>query len=341
MSVMRPFAVGAHSALRSGVVVLGIGACGALFVVASTSAAVAQSYPARRITIVVPFSPGTAFDLIARTAGQKITERTGQPVVVDNKPGASGTLGTEMVASAPPDGYTLVTAGAPLTVHKALIKNLRYDPVASFTPIATLTASSVGLVVNPAVMPVNSLAELIAAVKAKPGHYNYSSPGVGTLQQLGFELFKQQLGLDVQHVPYRGASQAITDFVSGQVHLTYLPISAALPHVQAGKLRILANAGSKRSPFAPDIPTLGELGHPTLDFDLWFGFLGPAHLPPAIVQWWEKELAAIAETSDAQEAFRRHGLTPMYLDSVATGARLKTEVARWTAVAEKAGLKPE
>jgi tripartite-type tricarboxylate transporter receptor subunit TctC len=190
-------------------------------------------------------------------------------------------------------------------------------------------------------MPVNSLDELIAAVKAKPGYYNYSSPGVGTLQQLGFELFKQQLGLDVQHVPYRGQSQAITDFVSGQVHFTYLPISSALPHVQAGKLRILANAGSKRSPFAPDIPTLAELGHPTLDFDLWFGFFGPAHLPPAIVQWWEKEIAALAETSDAQETLRRHGLTTMYLDSAATGARLKSDTVRWTAVAEKAGLKPE
>ncbi len=344
MSVVRPFAIGAVSALRARVFVLGIvaiAAFGALLVLASATSAVAQSYPARRITIVVPFSPGTAFDLIARTAGQKITERTGQPVVVDNKPGASGTLGTEMVASAAPDGYTLVTAGAPLTVHKALIKNLRYDPVTSFTPIATLTASSVGLVVNPAVMPVNSLDELIAAVKARPGYYNYSSPGVGTLQQLGFELFKQQLGLDVQHVPYRGASQAITDFVSGQVHFTYLPISAALPHVQAGKLRILANAGSKRSPFAPDIPTLGELGHPTprLRSLVRLPRSGPSSARDRAMVG--KELAAIAETRDAQEAFRRHGLTPMYLDSAATGARLKSEVARWTAVAEKAGLKPE
>jgi tripartite-type tricarboxylate transporter receptor subunit TctC len=293
------------------------------------------------VTIEVPFSPATAFDLIARTAGQKITERYGQPVVVDNKPGASGTLGSEMVAAASPDGYTLVTAGAPLTVHKALVKDLRYDPITSFTPIATVAASSVGLVVNPAVLPVNSLDELVAAVKARPGYYNYSSPGLGTLQQLGFELFKQQLGLEVQHVPYRGASQAITDFVAGQVHLTYLPISSALPHVQAGKLRILANAGSKRSPFAPDIPTLGELGHPTLDFDLWFGFLGPAGLPPAIVRWWEKELAQIAETPDAQEAFRRHGISPMYLDAAATSALLKSEVARWTAVALTAGLKAE
>ena len=148
-----------------------------------------------------------------------------------------------MVAAAAPDGYTLVTAGAPLTVHKALMKNLRYDPVTSFTPIATLAASSVGLVMT-AVMPVNSLDELIAAVKARPGFSNYSSPGVGTLQQLGFELLKQQLGLDVQHVPYRGASQAITDFVSGQVHFTYLPDQCRAAPRAGWKLRILANAAA-------------------------------------------------------------------------------------------------
>jgi tripartite-type tricarboxylate transporter receptor subunit TctC len=318
-----------------------IGLSAALLAAALGFPAVAQDYPTRRITIVVPFSPGTAFDLIARTAGQWVTERHGRPVLVDNKPGASGTLGTETVATAAPDGYTLVTAGAPLTVHKALIKNLRYDPIASFTPIATLAASSVALVINPAVLPVASLDELIAAVKARPGYYNYSSPGVGTLQQLGFELFKQQLRLDVQHVPYRGAAQAITDFVSGQVHLTYLPVSSALPHVASGKLRILANVGSRRSPFAPDVPTLGELGHPTLDFDLWFGFLGPADLPPAIVRWWETELAAVVETPEAREAFRRHGIAPMYRDAAATGALLKSEVARWTAVAAQAGVKPE
>jgi tripartite-type tricarboxylate transporter receptor subunit TctC len=144
------------------------------------SDAAAQGYPTRRITIVVPFSAGTAFDTIARQAGQKVSERWGQPVVVDNKPGASGTIGTESVANAAPDGYTLVTAGAPHTVQPSVIKNLRYDPVANFTPIGVLASNTVVLVVNPAVFPVNSLDELIAAVKAKPGQYNYSSPGVGT-----------------------------------------------------------------------------------------------------------------------------------------------------------------
>jgi tripartite-type tricarboxylate transporter receptor subunit TctC len=301
----------------------------------------AQSYPARRITIIVPFSPATAFDTIARVAGQKLSERWGQPVVIDNKPGAAGSLGTELAASSPPDGYTLVTAGAPQTVHPSMIKNLRYDPITSFTPIGVLATNTVVLVVNPAVFPVNSLAELIAAVKSKPGYYNYSSPGVGTLQQLGMELFKQQLGLDILHVPYRGQAQAVTDFLGGQVHMTYIGVNSVLAHVRTGKLRIIASAGSKRSPIVPEIPTLAELGHSSLDFNLWFGFQAPANTPQPIVRLWEQELSAISRMPDVREALERQGLTPTYMDSATTGALMKSEIARWRSVVEKAGIKPE
>jgi tripartite-type tricarboxylate transporter receptor subunit TctC len=310
----------------------------ALLAAISPAPAHAQDYPTRRITMIVPFSPGTAFDVIARQAGQKVAERWGQPVVVDNKPGASGTLGSELVAQAAPDGYTLGTVGAPVTVHKAMIKNLRYDPLTSFTPIGVLATNTIVLVVNPAVFPVNSLAELIAAVKAKPGEYNYSSPGVGTLQQLGMELFQQQLGLKVQHVPYRGQAQAVTDFIAGQVHFTYLPINSALPHVRGGKLRVLAATGSARSPILPEAPTFAELGHASVDFDLWFGFFGPARLPPAVVRKWELELKAISEMTDVQENLSKRGLTPAYKDAAATEALLRSEVARWTKVAEQAGV---
>ncbi len=301
----------------------------------------AQAYPSHRITIIVPFSPATAFDTIARVAGQKLSERWGQPVVVDNKPGAAGSLGTELAAGSPPDGYTLVTCGAPQTVHPSLIKNLRYDPIASFTPIGVLATNTVVLVVNPNVFPVNSLVELIAAINAKPGYYNYSSPGVGTLQQLGMELFKQQLGLDVQHVPYRGQAQAVTDFIGGQVHMTFTAVNSILAHVRAGKLRIIASAGSKRSPVVPEIPTLTELGHPSLDFNLWFGFEAPANTPQPIVRMWEQELSAISKMPDAREALERQGLTPTYMDAASTGALMKSEIARWRDVVEKAGIKPE
>jgi tripartite-type tricarboxylate transporter receptor subunit TctC len=317
-----------------------IGCIAALALLLAAPAALAQDYPAHRINIIVPFSPGTAFDGIARLAGQKIAERWGQPVVVDNKPGASGTLGTEAFVQAAPDGYTIGTIGAPVTVHKALIKNLRYDPATSFTPIGVLATNTVVLVVNPAVFPMKSLAELIAAVKAKPGVYNYSSPGLGTLQQMGMELFQQQLGLKVQHVPYRGQAQALTGFIGGEVHFTYLPVNSALPHVQAGKLRILAATGTRRSPFAPDVPTFAELGHASLDFDLWFGFAGPAHLPPAVVRKWEAELKAISAMPDVQDALKKRGLTPAYKDAAATSALLQSEIVRWTGVAQKAGLQP-
>jgi tripartite-type tricarboxylate transporter receptor subunit TctC len=305
------------------------------------SPAWAQTYPTRRMTLIVPYTPGSGFDIVARTVGQKLAERWGQPVVVDNKPGASGTLGTEVAANAAPDGYTLLVSGAPHALYASLVKNLRFDPVASFTPIAVVATGSVALTVNPAVLPVNSVAELIAAVKAQPGKLNYSSPGSGTLQHLGMELFKQQLGLDALHVPYRGASVALTDFLTGQVHFTYLPVNTALPQVQSGKLRMLAVASSKRSPMAPDVPSLAELGYPSLDFDLWFGFLAPANLPGAIARMWEQELAAISALPDVKDSFQKQGLTAVYLDANTTGALIKSETARWRAVAEKAGIKPE
>jgi tripartite-type tricarboxylate transporter receptor subunit TctC len=305
------------------------------------SPAWAQTYPTRRMTLIVPYTPGSGFDIVARTVGQKLAERWGQAVVVDNKPGASGTLGTEVAANAAPDGYTLLVSGAPHALYASLVKNLRFDPIASFTPIAVVATGSVALTVNPAVLPVSSVAELIAAVKAQPGKLNYSSPGSGTLQHLGMELFKQQLGLDALHVPYRGASVALTDFLTGQVHFTYLPVNTALPQVQSGKLRMLAVASSKRSPMAPDVPSLAELGYPSLDFDLWFGFLAPANLPAAIARMWEQELAAISALPDVKDSFQKQGLTAVYLDANATGALIKSETARWRAVAEKAGIKPE
>jgi tripartite-type tricarboxylate transporter receptor subunit TctC len=213
-----------------------------LVLLPSATPASAQTYPARRITLVVPYTPGSGFDVTARLAGQKLSEHWGQPVIVDNKPGASGTLGTEVVASAAPDGYTLLVSGGTHTVYSGLMKNLRFDPINDFTPLGVLAVSTVALVVNPEALPVNTVPELIAAVKAKPGFYNYSSPGVGTLQQLGMELFAQELGLKVQHIPYRGAAGALTDLINGQVQFTYLPVNSALPQVQAGKLRMLAKA---------------------------------------------------------------------------------------------------
>jgi tripartite-type tricarboxylate transporter receptor subunit TctC len=315
----------------------------AVFVTPLLAAASApeQTYPSRRIVIVVPYTPGSGFDIVARNVGQKIAERWGQPVVVDNKTGASSTIGTEAVVNAEADGYTVMVTGSPLTVSPALSKSLRYDPVAGLTPLGTVGASGLALTVNSAALPIRSLADFLAETKAKPGKFNYSSPGTGTLQHVGMELLKQQLGFDAVHVPYRGASIALTDLLTGQVQFSLLPVHTALPHVQSGQLRMIAIAGATRTPFAPDVPSFAELAHPGLNFDLWYGFFGPANLSMSVVQKWENELAAIIELPDVKDNFRTQGQVPGFRDAAATGALVKSEIARWRAVVEKAGIKPE
>jgi len=300
----------------------------------------AETYPARRITLVVPYTAGSGFDNAARTIGQKFSERFGQPVVVDNKPGASGVLGTEFVAAAAPDGYTLLLTGSPLTVSAALSKTMRVNPAVDLTPLGNVASSGLALAVTLS-FPATSLDELLAQVRANPGRFNYSSPGTGTLQHLGMELFKLQLKLDVLHVPYRGAATALTDLLTGQVQFTFLPVHTALPHAQSGKLRLLAVAGTGRSMFAPDVPSLGELGYPTIDFELWYGFFGPANLPPPVAQFWEKELAAMVTLPDVRENLERQGLAPIFWDARTTGARVTTDIARWREVVEKAGIRQE
>ena len=310
-----------------------------MLLVMAVSAA-AQTYPSRRITIVVPYTAGSGFDTVARMVGQKISERLGQAVVVDNKPGASGNIGADYVAGTAPDGYTLLHTGTPLTASPSLYKTVRFDPVAGFTPLGTVATSGLALTVTQS-FPVTTLAEFLDQVRANPGKFNYSSPGSGTLQHLGMELFKLQLKLDAVHVPYRGAGPALTDLLTGQVQFTFLPVHSALPHVQSGKLRMLAVAGSKRSMFAPDVPSLAELGYPGVDFELWYGFFGPANLPGPVVQTWDRELREIAGLADVKESLERQGMAPAYWDAPTTAARVRSEVVRWRDVVERAGIKPE
>jgi tripartite-type tricarboxylate transporter receptor subunit TctC len=305
------------------------------------AAAQSQTYPDRRITLIVPYTAGSGFDFTGRTIGQKMSERWGQPVIIDNKPGASGDIGAEAVANAEPDGYTILVTGPPHSVSPALHKNLRFDPIASFTPLGAIGTSALALVVNPNVMPVNSVDEFLAALRAKPGYYNYSSPGTGTLQHLGMELFKQELGLNAVHVPYRGASIALTDLLTGQVQFTFLPVHSARPHVQAGRLRMLAVASPRRSPFAPEVPSFADVGLPAVDFELWYGFFAPARLPVEITRKWERELAAISKLDELQNSYERQGMVPSFRNSGETAAHLASEIKRWRSVAEKAGIKPD
>ncbi|HVY56261.1 MAG TPA: tripartite tricarboxylate transporter substrate binding protein [Xanthobacteraceae bacterium] len=316
-------------------------AAAAAWAAALLSVCAAQDYPVRRITLVVPYTAGSGFDIVARALGQRLSDRWGQPVVVDNRPGASGNIGTEFVANAEPDGYTLLVTGAPHTVSPSLHRNLRFDPVKSFVPLGAVGVSGVALVVNPTAFPVKTLPEFIAAIKAKPGKFNYSSPGTGTLQHLGIELLRQRLGLDVVHVPYRGAANALTDLLSGQVQFAYLPVHTALPQVKSGKLRMLAVANANRSVFAPDVPTFADLGYAGVNFDLWYGVFAPARLAPAIAKKWETELAAFAQDPEVKSGLEKQGIVPAYRDAAATGALVASETARWRDVVTKAGLKPE
>ena len=301
----------------------------------------AEPYPSRPITMIVPYTPGTGIDIVARTLGPKITERWGQAIVVDNRPGNSGNIGAQAVATAPPDGYTLMTTVSAFAMTPALTKALPYDPIRDFTPIAKVATGSMALAVNPTRLPVKSLAELIAAARERPGKLNYASPGNGTPQHVGMELFKQRLGIDIVHVPYKGAAGAMQDLVGGQVEIAYLPVHTALPFAAAGKLRILAVASDKRSILAPDAPSFKELGFDNMDIELWYGIFGPARLPAEIVAKWSGELAAVLALADVKEALLKQGLVPAFAPPDALANLMRDDVARWRAVVEKAGIQPD
>lgn len=300
-----------------------------------------EPYPTRPITMIVPYTPGTGIDIVARTLGPKITERWGQPVVVDNRPGNSGNIGANAVANAPPTGYTLMTTVITFAMTPALSRTMPYDVLKDFTPVAEVATGSMALAVNPAKLPVKSLAELIAAARARPGQLNYASPGNGTPQHLGMELFKQRLGIDIVHVPYKGSAGAMTDLIGGQVEIAYLPVHTALPFAADGRLRILAVAGDKRSILASDVPSFKELGYANMDIELWYGIFGPAKLPAEIVAKWGRELAAILQLADVKDGFLKQGLAPFYAPSDALGALVKADAERWRAVVEKAGIQPD
>ena len=307
----------------------------------AASAHAAEPYPTRPITMIVPYTPATGIDIVARTLGPKISERWGQPVVIDNKPGNSGNIGAAALANALPNGYSLMTTVITFAMTPALSRTMPYDVLKDFTPVAEVATGSMALAVNPAKLPVKSLAELIAAARARPGQLNYASPGNGTPQHLGMELFKQRLNIDIVHVPYKGSAGAMNDLIGGQVEIAYLPVHTALPFAADGRLRILAIAGNKRSILAADVPSFKELGYADMDIELWYGIFGPAKLPTEIVAKWERDLAGILQLADVKDGLLRQGLAPLFAPSDALGALMKADVERWRAVVEKAGIQPD
>jgi tripartite-type tricarboxylate transporter receptor subunit TctC len=301
--------------------------------------AVAQTWPAKPIKWIVPFAPGGTTDILARTIGEKLTVALGQPVIVENKPGAGGGVGAEFTAKAPPDGYTIM--GGTISTHAinaSLYKSLPYDPVKDFVPITLIVRLPNLLVVNPDI-PAKNVAELITLLKANPGKYSFASSGNGTSQHLSGELFKSMAGVDMQHIPYKGSPPALQDVVGGQVAMTFDNITTAWPLAKGGKLRALAVTTAKRSAVAPDVPTLSESGLAGYEVGSWQGVFAPAGTPPAVVKRLNAEIVKIINMPDVKEKLIGLGAEPVGNTSEEFAALVKTEVVKWAEVVKKSGAK--
>ncbi|MGZ9080395.1 MAG: Bug family tripartite tricarboxylate transporter substrate binding protein [Burkholderiales bacterium] len=300
----------------------------------------AETYPARPIRVIVPQSAGGSTDLAARIVTQRLSDVLGQSLVVDNRPGAGSLNGTDTVAKATADGYTLLCVAASFSINPSLHEKLPFDPIRDFVPITRLAALPHILVVYPS-LPVKSVKELIALAKAKPGELNYASSGIATSTHLAAELFKHMTGVDMVPVPFKGGGPGIVGLLSGQVQLYFATISTALPHVKSGKLRALAVTTTKRSVVAPEYPTIAEAGVPGYEHASWIGLLAPAKTPPAIIGKLQSESMKVVHTQEVRNLLLRDGLEPVGDTPQEFAALIKAEVAKWRRVVKAAGIKPQ
>ena len=312
----------------------------ALCVLAPAHAQVSP-FPGKPIRMIVPFPPAGPTDVVARIIGQKLSERWGQQVLVENRAGAGGTIGAELVARAAPDGYTLVMGStANMAVNVTLFDKLSYDPIKDFAPVNLAAITPNLLVVNPS-MPAKNVREFIAVAKAKPGSINYASGGSGTPSHLAAELFKTMSGVQMNHVPYKGSIPALTDIMGGQVALMFDSMASALPLVKSGKLKALAQTGARRSAAAPDIPTIGESGLPGYDVAGWFGVLAPAGTPRDIVMKLSSEITQILNLPEVKERYALLGAEPGPGNPDEFGRFLAAEIIKWAKVIRDSGTKAE
>jgi tripartite-type tricarboxylate transporter receptor subunit TctC len=272
--------------------------------------ALAQAWPAKPVRIIVPFTGGSATDILARTFGQRLSEAWGQPVIVENRPGAGGTIGTGIVANAPADGYTLLVHSAAYSVNPSMYPDLPFDTRKAFVEIAPLGGQPNVLVVAPS-SGIKSVQDLIAQAKQKPGVFNYGSAGAGSGTHINAEKFRLATGIDAVHVPYKGTPEALTDTMAGRVTYFFSPISAALPQVKDGKLIALAVSGAQRSSALKDVPTIAESGVPGFDYNLWVGLFGPAAMPPEIVERINKDVQRALATPEIRERLSNLGAEAM------------------------------
>ena len=298
----------------------------------------AQDYPAKPIRFIIPLAPGGGGDILARSIAQKLNEKWGQPVIVDNRPGGGGVIGTEVVAKAPADGYTILMIATNHTVNPSLIPKLPYDAIADFAPVTQLTASPNILVLHPS-LPAASLKELIALARQRPGQLNYSSAGNGTAGHLAAELMKMMAKIDVVHVPYKAAPQALSDLVSGQIQLQFSNLMTALPHVKNGRLRGIAVTTIQRSPAIPELPTMDQAGLRGYRVDQTYGVVAPGRTPAPIIARLNGEIVNILKSPDIGQRMSAEGAmlvgnTPQeYLEY------LKAELQKWTRVVKEVGIR--
>jgi tripartite-type tricarboxylate transporter receptor subunit TctC len=300
----------------------------------------AQQFPTHPVTLVVPFSPGTGIDILARVIGPKLSEKWGQAVVVENKPGASGNIGTDFVAKADPDGYTLMVTVNTFTITPSLIKNTPYDINRDFSPISKIATATYCFAVNPKVFPANNMQEAVALIRKSPGKYFFASPGNGTPHHIGMELIKLRLGLNATHVPYKGfAGAAMQDLVGGQVHMMFTLVHSAIPQARAGRIKILGVTGAKRSPQFPEAPTFREQGIDFMDdVDAWYAVLGPAKMAPELVSKLNADVNEVMGLPDVQANLLKQGLLPTTSTPQALGALIKSDEARWAKVIAEAKI---
>ena len=307
----------------------------------TTHSALGQAYPAKPIRLVVPFPPGGSTDIVARIVAQKLSDRLGQQVVVENRGGAGGTIGAEAVAKAAPDGYTLVLGTTSThAVAPNVYARIGYDPVKDFAPISLVAVTPYLLVVNPGVN-VKSLPEFVGYVKARPGKLNYASAGTGSTTHLAMEMLKGAAGLYIVHIPYNGNGPAGTAVIAGQVEILFGSLPAVLPHAKSGRIRPIAVGTPKRSPSLPEGPTVAESGFPGFDASLWLAVMAPAGTPAPVVDRLHKEIVAAIASPDTADALSKAGAEPITCTPAELAAMVKDGVAKYGKVVKQAGVKPE
>jgi tripartite-type tricarboxylate transporter receptor subunit TctC len=302
-------------------------------------AASAQQYPNKPIKLIIPFPPAGATDVLGRALGQKLSEALGQPVVVENRPGAGSTIGSDLVAKSAPDGYTLLLASGSICIAANVYSKLTFDPVKSFTPISLVGQVPHILVVHPSVQ-ANTVKELVALAKARPGQLNAASQGNGTLSHMELEMFKSHGGgLDIVHVPYKGSSTVMSDLLSGSVQVFFDSVTSSMPMVKKGSLKVLGVASPKRLPFNPEIPTMAESGMPGFDASNWFALMAPAGTPKEIVQVLNAQMVKIASMPEVRDKLALQGMIPDSSTPEQLATVIRNDLARWAQVAKKAGVR--